>query len=193
MLQPSGKLVPSRFTLPATPMPELPWAEIRDSLMKAIRDALPLQLRRAPGERIAGLGLHIDAYYGSAGLYLLTESAARKLDADALDSMGDWPISTDWVLSEDHSQAFAAQWRSWEDWFSAHQNDFTDEQDSGRGLLRVACEAIQQLENAGLLDAVPTTEDFKLIVQEHDEPTALGVERYRLFVRTGRIRCDGDP
>ncbi|QDT52526.1 hypothetical protein Pan44_05380 [Caulifigura coniformis] len=174
-------------------MPELPWAEIRDSLMNAIRDALPLQVRKAAGERIAGLGLHIDAYYGSAGLYLLPESAAHKLDADALDNIGDWPISTDWVLSDDHSQAFSAHWKSWEDWFSTHRDDITDEQDSQRGLLRIACEAIQRLENAGLFDGVPKTEDFKIIIQEHDEPTALGVERYRQFVRTGLVRCDGDP
>lgn len=33
---------------------------------------------------------------------------------------------------------------------------------------------------------------FKIIIAEHDEPDQLGLDRYRLFVRTGMIYCHGD-
>jgi hypothetical protein len=68
-------------------MATTPWSEILESLAAAIGAALPLQLAKAKGERIAGVGLDMDAYYGSAGLYLLPESAARKLGVTAANSL----------------------------------------------------------------------------------------------------------
>lgn len=170
------------------------WPEVRESLAAAIRAALPLQLRKAPGERISGLGVHMDAYYGSAGLYLLPEAAARRLGSRAARNLGDWPISTDWDLSEDHSLAFAAHWDRWDEWFRSHLDDLTEaEQDEkSRGLLRVACEAIRDVETSGHLDAIPKARRFRIVIAEHDEPDRLALERYDLFLRTGAIRCDGD-
>jgi hypothetical protein len=172
-----------------------PWSEVRESLTAAIRAALPLQVRKAEGERIAGLGLHIDAYYGSAGLYLLPEAAARSLSPAAADNIGDWPISTDWDLSEDHARAFAACWGRWDDWFHDHLDNLTDDENDEkfRGLLQVACEAMRQIEADGDLTELPKTEDFKIVIAEHDEPDDLALDRYNLFVRTGTIRVHGDP
>lgn len=171
------------------------WAEVRESLTAAIRDALPLQVREAEGERIAGLGLHIDAYYGSAGLYLLPETAARTLSPEEADEIGAWPISTDWDRTRDHARAFAAAWDRWEEWFRNHLDDFDDDEgdETFRGLHRVACEAMQQIEAEGLLNAFPKTEDFKIIIAEHDEPNDLSIKRYELFVRTGTIQVFGEP
>jgi hypothetical protein len=171
------------------------WPEVCRSLTAAIRTTLPLQVGKAQGERIAGLGLHIDAHYGSAGLYLLPEAAARSLAPVAANNIGDWPISTDWDLSEDHATAFAASWGRWDDWFHDHLDDLTTEEqeEKFRGLLRVACEALRQIEADGLLESLPKTEDFKLIIAEHDEPDELAIERYNLFVRTGTIRIHGEP
>jgi len=176
-------------------MPQLTWSEIRDALTAAIRDALPLQVRKVSGERIAGVGLHMDAYYGSAGLYLLSESAAHSLSPKAADNIGDWPISTDWKLQEDHAQAFAAHWGWWDQWFHDHLDDFDEASgvEKSRGLLRIACEAMRAIELAGHFDAFPKTAEFKVIIAEHDEPDHFSVERYGLFVRTGTIRCHGDP
>ena len=125
-------------------MDQLDWPQIRDALTAAIRDALPLQIRRAAGDRIAGVGLHIDGYYGSAGLYLLPESAARALAPEGADYLGDWPISTDWNQSEDHAQAFMVHWRPWDQWIYNHLGDFDDEATMARGreLLRAGCEAV---------------------------------------------------
>ncbi len=172
-----------------------PWSEVRQSLTAAIRAALPLQVRRAKGQRIAGLGLHIDAYYGSAGLYLLPEAVARTLSPTAANNIGDWPISTDWDPSEDHAGAFAASWGRWDDWFHDHLDDLTDDErdEKFRGLLRVACEAIRQIEAEGSLTELPKTEDFKIVIAEHDEPDELAIERYNLFVTTGAIRVFGEP
>lgn len=169
------------------------WAEVRESLTSAIRDALPLQVGKASGERIAGVGLHIDAYYGSAGLYLLPESAALSLDQNAVSNIGDWPISTDWVLTEDHAQAFLSHWDRWDQWFRNHLDDFDESNgDKGHSLLRIACEAMQQIEAEGLLNTFLKTDGFKIIIAEHDEPNILSLQRYNLFIRTGAIRCDGD-
>jgi hypothetical protein len=170
------------------------WPEVRDSLTAAIRAALPLQVRKAEGERIAGLGLHMDAYYGSAGLYLLPEASARTLSLKAANNIGDWPISTDWDPSEDQARAFAASWGRWDDWFHDHLDDLTgtEQDEKFRGLLRVACEAMRRIEADGFLDNFPKTEDFKIIVAEHDDPDDLAVERYHLFVRTGTIRVHGE-
>src|SRR4051812_19996982 len=86
----------SRLFTDRGPMALPAWSEVRESLTAAITAALPLQLRKAAGERISGLGVHMDAYYGSAGLYLLPESAARRGGARTARNIGDWPISTDW-------------------------------------------------------------------------------------------------
>jgi len=171
------------------------WSEVRESMTAAIRAALPLQVRKAEGERIAGVGLHIDAYYGSAGLYLLTEGAARALSPDAVNNIGDWPISTDWDQSEDHARAFAASWGRWDDWFHDHLDDLTgvEGNEKFRGLLRVGCEAMRRIEADGLLNSFPKTEDFKIIIAEHDEPDDLAIDRYNLFVETGTIRVHGEP
>jgi len=170
------------------------WSEVRESLIAAIRDALPLQVRKAGGGQVAGVGLHIDAYYGSAGLYLLPESAARGMDPQTAANIGDWPISTDWNAHEDHALAFAAHWRRWEKWFSDHIDDHTKSEGDEifRRLLRVACEAMREVETAELLSAIPQADGFRVIIAEHDEPDELALERYDLFVRTGIIRCHGD-
>src|SRR5438270_11544957 len=120
------------------------WSDVRESLTAAIRAALPIQIRAAAGERIVGVGLQIDGHYGSAGLYLLPESAARALSREAADNIGDWPISTDWDPSEDDARAFAASWGRWDDWFHDHLDDLTAEEkdERPRSLLRVACEAM---------------------------------------------------
>jgi hypothetical protein len=171
------------------------WSEVREALAAAIRAALPLQLRAAQGEPIAGIALDMDAYYGSSGLYLLTESAARALPPDAVDNIGDWPISTHWSLDADHAQAFALHWGAWEKWFYEHIDDpaADDEQkDKFRALLRVACEAMWDVGDSGDLAAIAKSDRFKIIIAEHDEPNALSLDRYELFVRTGRVRCHGD-
>jgi hypothetical protein len=170
------------------------WPKVRKSLAAAIGAALPLQLRKAGSERIAGVGLHLNAYYGSAGLYLLPESAARALAPDAVDSLGDWPISTDWNPSDDHAQAFAAHWDKWDKWFSDHIDELDEagEDERIRKLLRVACEAVRDLELTGLFDTLPKTEGFKIIIAEHNEPCDFSLERYSLFVRTGAVRSHVD-
>lgn len=175
-------------------MPLPAWPVVRAALTAAIREALPLQVAKADGQRIAGIGLHMDAYYGSAGLYLLPEAALHTLAPKVVNNIGDWPISTDWDPAEDHSQAFARHWEEWDQLFHDHLDELTDaEMDQKfRALLQVACEAMQEVEAAGLLAALPRTEDFRIIVCEHDEPEELGLERYGLFVRTGQIRCHGD-
>jgi hypothetical protein len=171
------------------------WSDVRESLTAAMRAALPIQVRKADGERIVGVGVHIDGYYGSAGLYLLPESAARVLSPEAVDNIGAWPISTDWDPSEDHATAFAALWVRWDDWFHDHLSELTaEEQDEkARSLLLVACEAMRLIEADGLLDNLPKAEDFRIIIAEHDEPDALAVERYGLFVRTGTVKVYGEP
>ena len=188
-------------------MPMPPWNEVSASLAAAIRAALPLQVAKAGGERIAGLGLHIDGYYGSAGLYLLPESAARALgpgvrserekvlSAPDPDNIGDWPISTDWDSTDDHAAAFAAHWDPWDRWFRDRLDEFDAEggDEKFRGLLRTACEAMREVEQSGALDAIPRTEGFKIIIAEHDEPDEMAVERYPLFVSTGKIRVYGEP
>jgi len=172
-----------------------PWDEIRASLATAIRAALPLQVRQAAGEAVAGVALHVDGYYGSAGLYLLPESAARDLGPGASDNIGDWPISTDWNPADDHSRAFAAHWDPWDQWFRDRLDEFDQEggDEKFRGLLRTACEAVREVELAGDLDAFPRTADFKIVIAEHDEPDAMAVERYGLFRGTGTVRVHGDP
>ncbi len=166
------------------------WLDVRESLTAAIRDALPLQVRKVGGGRIAGVGLHVDAYYGSAGLYLLPESASRAMDPQAAANIGDWPISTDWNVREDHAQAFAAHWGRWDEWFRDHLDDLT-EAEKVRGLLRAACEAMRVVETAELLSANQKSEEFRIIIAEHDEPNELALERYGLFVQTGIVRCHG--
>jgi hypothetical protein len=111
------------------------WPGVRESLAAAIRDALPLQVHQASCEHIAGIGLHVDAYYGSAGLYLLPQTAAHAL-GPKVSNIGDWPISTGWDLTRDHAVAFAAHWRRWEDWFKDHLDGQTDAEldESSRGL-----------------------------------------------------------
>lgn len=170
------------------------WPDVRKSLASAISAALPHQLRRVEGDRVSGIGLHIDGYYGSAGLYLLPESVARTMTPAGRDEIGDWPISTDWVLDDDHARAFAEHWQQWDDWFRDHLDDFTDSaaEQKGRDLLRAACEAVRDVETAGLFDSFPKADDFKVIIAEHDEPTELSVDRYGLFLRTGQVRCHGD-
>jgi hypothetical protein len=172
-----------------------PWSEVRESLTAAIRAALPLQVPKAAGKRIAGLGLHIAAYYGSAGLYLLPEAVARTLSPVAAHNIGDWPISTDRDPSEDHARAFAASWDRWDDWFHDHLDDLSDDEkdEKFRSLLRLACEAMRQIEAEGSLKELPKTEDFTIIIAEHDEPDDLAIERYNLFVRTGVVRVYGEP
>jgi hypothetical protein len=146
-------------------MPLPNWDEVRRSLASAIAAALPLQIRKAGKGPVAGVGLHVDAFYGSAGLYLLPEADAGKLSARELDNIGDWPISTDWVPSEDHSQAFAAQWGVWDKWFSGHLDELstTEADQKFRQLLQVACEAMREVELDGLLDTFPQNGD----IQDH--------------------------
>ncbi|MFH1268311.1 MAG: hypothetical protein ABIK89_21535 [Planctomycetota bacterium] len=170
------------------------WSDVRDSLTAAIRTALPLQLDEAKGDRVAGLGVHMDACHGSAGLYLLPESALRTMNPSYVDNIGDWPISTDWNPDDDHSQAFASHWGKWDDWFHENLDEFDKHggDEWFRRLLLVACEAVREVESSGLLD-FPKTEDFRIIIAEHDEPDELALERYSIFIETGNIRCHGDP
>lgn len=155
-------------------MLKLPLPETRAALTAAIRDALPLQVQKAGMARIAGVGLHMDGYYGSAGLYLLPEPSARILSAQTVDNISDWSISTDWDPREDHAQAFAEHWNSWDEWFHNHLDEFDEASgdEKFRGLLRVACESMRAVELAGLLESFPKAEGFKVIVAEHDEPNA---------------------
>ena len=173
------------------PLPE--WSDVRNSLTDAIRAALPFQIKKANGERIAGLGLHFNACYGSAGLYLLPESAARNLGKGRVDNIGDWPISTDWDLNDDHSVAFTSHWQPWDDWFRDHLDDLPEPEVAEMTLQLhvVFCEAMRQIEVDGLLDAMPKTDDFKIIIVEHDEPYDLAVERFDLFKRTNTLRIFG--
>jgi hypothetical protein len=60
-------------------------------------------------------------------------------------------------------------------------------------LLRVACEAMRQVEADGSRTEFPKTKDFKIVIAEHDEPDELAIERYNLFVMTGSIRVHGEP
>ncbi len=136
--------------------------------------------------------MHIDAYYGCAGLYLLPESSARSLAPSDVDNIGDWPISTDWIPSDDYSLAFAQHWHRWDEWFhenlDAHDKDRVSNQ-KFRGLLQTACEAMRAVEAQGILDSVAKTNGFKIIIAEHDEPKVLSLERYELFCQRGIIRC----
>jgi hypothetical protein len=167
------------------------WTEIKASLTEAIRAALPLQLNGVDGDRIAGVGLHMDSYYGAAGLYLLPEAAANGFDPTEVNNIGNWPISTDWDASADDAVAFASHWGQWSAWFDAHLEDLTEaeNEEKARGLLRLACEAMRQIEADGLLDSFPKTDGFRVIIAEHDEPDEWAVERYGLFIRTGEVRC----
>lgn len=169
------------------------WSEVCESLTDAIRAALPLQIREAGVGRVSGIGLHIDTYYGCAGLYLLPESAVHTIDPEWVDNIGDWPISTDWDRTKDHARAFAAHWGRWDNWFRDHLNYHTEAEgdEIGRELLRGACEAMRQNEAIGLLNSFPKAEDFKIIIADHDDPRDMYLERYDLFVRTGEIRCWG--
>jgi hypothetical protein len=174
------------------PLPD--WSGVRESLTAAIRDALPLQVRKADGDQIAGIGLHMDAYYGSAGLYLLPKSIADALSPDEAANIGDWPISTDWDGREDHAIAFAAHWGRWDRWFYDHLDDLTGAEGSEkfRKLLRISCEATRAVETAGMLADIPKADGFRIIIAEHDEPNELALERYELFVRSGVVRCHGE-
>ena len=111
-----------------------------------------------------------------------------------MDNLGDWPISTHWDSASDHAKAFAAHWGEWDKWFYEHLDDLSEDEhdDKFRALLRVACEAIWDVEVSGDLEAIHKSDSFKIIIAEHDEPGALALERYDLFVRTGRVRCHGD-
>ena len=171
------------------------WSELRASLKAAIVAAIRFQMRRIGDERIAGFGLHIDGYYGSVGLYLLPESVARTMNSARRNNIGDWPISTDWNPNAEDAKAFAANWEKWANWFYEHcgKLDRVDGDEAFRGLLRIACEAVQDLEAAGFFEGVLKTQDFRIIIAEHDEPNALALERYGLFVTTGNIRVQGDP
>ncbi|MBL8851637.1 MAG: hypothetical protein JNG89_18280 [Planctomycetaceae bacterium] len=170
-------------------MHQLNWSEIREALTSAIRDALPLEVQKTAGDRISGIGLEVDAFYGSASLYLLPESAARDLSPEERDNLGDWPIST-WESESDYAPAFAAHWGVWETWFYDHVDDFDDDESvaKGRALLQAGCEAMQAIESEGLLDSLPQSEGFKIIIADHDEPRHLSLERYELFVKTGTIK-----
>lgn len=55
------------------------------------------------------------------------------------------------------------------------------------GLLRSACEAVQWIEQEGLLDKMPKTERFRIIIAEHDEPDDLCVNRYPVFLNSGLV------
>ncbi len=170
------------------------WSEVGESMTTAIGAALPFQVRKARGERIAAIGLHIDAYYGSAGLYLLPEAAARAISPESVNNIGVWPISTDWDPSEDHAGAFTASWGPWDDWFHDHLDDLSiaEHDEKTRALLRLACEAMRQVEADGLLDSLIKTQDFKIIIAEPDEPDDFAIERYNLFVKTGIVRVYGE-
>src|SRR4051812_22969988 len=63
-------------------MPLPNWDAVRQSLVSAIKAALPLQVARAGNDRIAGVGLHMDAYYGSADGILLGECVQAYLPLD---------------------------------------------------------------------------------------------------------------
>jgi hypothetical protein len=52
---------------------------------------------------------------------------------------------------------------------------------------------MRQIEMDGSLDVVPMTEDFKIIIAEHDEPDDLAIERYNLFRKAGTIRVYSAP
>lgn len=175
-------------------MPLPNWDEVRAALADAIRAALPLQVRAAGGGRIAGVGLHFDAYYGSAGLYLLPEAAAAlAMPPEVAANIGDWPISTDRDATADHAEAFDEHWGTWDDWSRDHVDALTDaeQEEQWARLPRVACEAMRQVDRDGLLAAFPRTPDFRVIIAEHDEPDELVVGRYDLFLRTGTIRQFG--
>jgi hypothetical protein len=45
----------------------------------------------------------------------------------------------------------------------------------------------------GSLGEFPRTEDFKVVIAEHDDPDELAIERYNLLVKTGTIRVFGEP
>ena len=165
---------------------QIEWLEIRTSLTDAIRVALPLQIQKTAGDRIAGICLLMDACYGSSGLYLLTESAARTLGTNAFEMIGDWPISTDWNLNDNYSQAYAKHWGKWADWFNEHMNDFDDSfrEEVFEKLIQISCEAMREVELAGHLSTFSKTKDFKIIIAEHDEPIQSSLERYKQFVNT---------
>jgi hypothetical protein len=167
------------------------WSAVRRSLKAAIRDALTLETRKVKRDRVAGFGVDMDTYYGSAGTYLLPESAARAMEPALLISLGDWPISTHWDHDGDDAIAFRAHWGTWEDWFHKHADDFDEVgEEKGWALMRATCEAVRELDISGSFDKIPKTQDFKIIVADHDDSNEFAAQRYGLFVRTGVAFCD---
>jgi hypothetical protein len=107
------------------------------------------------------VGLYIDICYGQVALSLLPEAACRAPGV-ARDDLTTWPVSTDWGLGEGHGEAFAAHWGPWDHWFAARAGRLSDPGADPvlRGLLRVACEAMREAVEAGLLGGVPRAEGF---------------------------------
>lgn len=168
---------------------QLDWLEVRDALAEAIKEAFPIQVLRAPDDRIAGVGLYIDICYGQVALNLLPESALSKADV-AVNDLTSWPISTDWGLGEGHTEAFQLHWGRWDKWFSDLAGSLSDPGADPvlRGLLRVACEAMQVADVTGVFKATAKSETFRVVIHEEGGPFEMAVERYRLFVGSGVVR-----
>jgi hypothetical protein len=172
------------------PLPD--WKTVRVALDRALVTALPLLAEESGRGPIAALGIHVDAYYGSAGLYLLPESALTELSEAARDSLGDWPNSTDWSRDAASARAFASHWGVWDSWFSRHLGDLSEAEATEKfeTLLRVACEAAEKLEREDAFIALPKARSFKILVVEHDEPDQLSLTRYEHFLRTREVLVD---
>lgn len=169
---------------------ELPdWSQVRLSLEAAIRDALPLLVNKANGDRIAGVGVDIHTCYGDSGIYLLPESAALTMTQKLAISLGDWPLATYWSRTDDYSVAFEAHWGKWAKWFYAHCGQFDKDETEKvyNELIRVVCEAVRELEIEGLFDCMVRTEQFRIIIAEHDEPNEVALARYPYFLKTGNV------
>lgn len=169
------------------------WNQARRDLALAIRDSLDSYCLSYPDMIISGLGIHVDGCGGDMGLYLLPENAELEADLD-VNEISNWPIATDWDQEQEFANVFLDKWDQWSSTISEQLDEISEEECEFvfQKLLETACCALSDLEAGGLLTRLNTTENFLVIISEHDEPVEYGVERYELFKKTSTIRVFGE-
>lgn len=176
-----------------------------DDFFKAAIDAVQVVMEQESNEPYYGFALYADSYYTDCGFYFATESSYRESLARADPeyirtkesrwnyrwNCGDWACSSFGAAPQALADIAKETLRKWsrnaEDQFDADGLTDEDWEEYGRGVLEATCRVGARLEADATFQMLPKTDDFHIVISDHDEIVVASYLRPGVFKTRGIV------